>query len=218
MCADYLKNDVLSHWTRYYLKNLTPNPNFDHFLTFFNEYNKLIKEPIVDFGCGEGDIVSFLSKIYLNVRGIDFSESAINLAVKRFPKLENNFFISNLQDVSFFNKEKVNTIISSMSLHHETTDFAKETLNRWDSILNENGLVYILTRSNLTIKDEKEVATNTYFMPKLNMLRVHFSKDVLKSIIPSSWKILELEELIYFGRSAKISSFYLVARKDNFSS
>ncbi len=51
---------------------------------------------ILDLGCGEGTRLSFLSK---NGTGVDISHKAINLAKKKYPKL--NFTVGNLENLKF---------------------------------------------------------------------------------------------------------------------
>jgi len=79
---------------------------------FIEEINRL-KLTICDWGCAEGDAVSFFSKVFANseISGVDISESAIEKAKKRFPAFE-------FYSVDIDNMKVYDVIISSNTLEH----------------------------------------------------------------------------------------------------
>lgn len=162
-----------------------------------------------------GEIIRYLlNKEYQNIFGIDFAENIISKLKKDLVGTKAQIYygsISNLEEI--FSEDKFNLIISSMSLHHETYEKAKDLLRLWDSFLHREGFIYILTRSDSTITDEIKISDSTFFMPKLSRQRVHFNKKSLERIIPKSWRTHRFEEVFYNGRSAPISSFIVTCSK-----
>lgn len=68
-------------------------------LAILEDYNF---NKIIDIGCGKGAFTHLLKKKNNNVLGIDISETAINIAKKRFPDID--FLVADINKVENFSK------------------------------------------------------------------------------------------------------------------
>jgi len=204
------------YWDEHYLKtNFEYNPNLNFFRTFLRDYGNQIKSPVLDLGCGDGRLLDILYQERINdLLGIDFSEKAISLARKNFPKI--SFLTGNIYNLDdLFEKSSFSLITSSMTLHHENYEISKDALADWISILKKDGLAYILTRSDSSLSgNEFKSEESTYFLKHINKNRVHFSKSSLQKIIHPNSDILNFEEVKYSGKSgAPITAWKVILRK-----
>lgn len=81
---------------------------------------------IVDLGCGDGFLVELLSKITPNASFmlIDGSESMISESKGRLSNLSNvEYAVMTLEDATEFDFGEVDFFVSSLAIHHMTTDY-----------------------------------------------------------------------------------------------
>lgn len=110
--------DRKDYWDKYYRKtDLSKNPNLEIFKKFFEKYEKEIKSPILEIGCGEGKVLGFLqNKGFRDLYGIEISEVAKQISRKNSP--QSTIFLRDIYRDNFnLKKDYFNLVISSMSLH-----------------------------------------------------------------------------------------------------
>lgn len=208
--------DRKDYWDKYYRKtDLSKNPNLEIFKKFFEKYEKEIKSPILEIGCGEGKVLGFLqNKGFRDLYGIEISEVAKQISRKNSP--QSTIFLRDIYRDNFnLKKDYFNLVISSMSLHHNNYKGSKNVLEKMAKHTNKNGLIYILTRSDSSLKgDERKIDISTYFIDYLDYSRVHFNKESIKNIVPENISIETLNEIKYLGRkNSLVTSWEMVARK-----
>lgn len=108
-------------------------------------------DSILDIGCGRGELTYMLSKYASKTVGIDYSESAIEIARKHFGRYQTE---QNLQylcaDVMDLNpEEKYNKIIMADVYEHIQAEAMECLLRKLTVLLREDGVLYIHTAPNL---------------------------------------------------------------------
>ena len=214
-----MDQNIKKHWEEYYSQtSLNLEGNVNVFSEFFTQNNQYFREAILDLGCGDGKILKILRDGgLLDIYGLDCSSSAIRISEQTLleEKIQNNLIEGDMEQINYsFPNKKFNTLISNMSLQQGTFEYAGKLLNSWNGSLNIGGAVYILTRSRLILPNEYvELDSDTIFIPKLGITRVHFSAESLKSILPNNWRLKEFRELTYPGRRSQVSAFQVLAVK-----
>jgi len=110
------------------------------FLKLIKKYN--FKFPLLDCGCGTGELVGKISKKYQNYQkifGFDFSEEAIRICRKKFPHLK--FFKMNILNPNLEYKNYFNTIICSEVLEHIKN--LPKAIKNLNLLLKNNGFLFI---------------------------------------------------------------------------
>jgi len=97
--------------------------------------------PILDVGCGIGEMVNKLSKIYpqKQIMGTDFSAESVKICRSKYPNL-----IFSQYDILNFprnNSKRYNTVICSEVLEHLSD--VSLAINNLKTLLNKNGLLII---------------------------------------------------------------------------
>ena len=72
------------------------------------------KEKILDVGCGEGDLIDFLSKKLVDCRGIELSQEGVNKCVEKGLTVIQGDANSDLQD---YPNNVFTTVILSQTIH-----------------------------------------------------------------------------------------------------
>lgn len=113
----------------------------DEFINFKNKK----KFEVLDYGCGEGTNVIYLSKKYgFNSFGVDISESSIKECKKKIKQNKNNFRLINVKPNikdNFF-KRKFDLIISIQTLYYYSNSDLNLRLESFRNMLKPNGYVY----------------------------------------------------------------------------
>jgi len=204
------------YWEKHYAETTSENnPNLVFFKSFIETYKDQISSPVLDLGCGDGRLLNILYKKGVNdLFGVDFSENAVSLARNKFSQID--FLLGDIYNLgNLFEENFFSLITSSMSLHHESYADSKHALLDWSSILKKEGLLYLLTRSDSSLRgNEPKIKESTYFLEYIGKNRVHFNRHSLEAIIPLELDILEFGEVKYFGRSgAPIASWKVILKK-----
>lgn len=106
-------------------------PYVDDFVSRLKGKNKKVFE----VGCGDGQLLNYLSNRGLDVIGLDFSKNLLAIAKKKYPNLT---FINN--DIcDYKTKEKFDGIISKDVLFHIPDEDLVKVLNNIKNMLTKNG-------------------------------------------------------------------------------
>ena len=116
-------------------------------LDFIRKYLKK-KGAILDFGCGNGRLISFLEKENFKgkYQGADISRGLIAIAQKKYPQKQ--FFLLGEEEKWPFADESFDLVIAIAVFHHLSPKMAKNSLREMKRILCPGGKV-ILTVWNL---------------------------------------------------------------------
>ena len=105
----------------------------------------------LDVGCGNGDFIIELSKIYPNLMftGVDFSEYTIKIARESSEKLKNvEFSAGNVLELKF--KDKMfDTVFCVNTLHHIKSEDLETALKEISRVCNENLIIDIRNNDNI---------------------------------------------------------------------
>ena len=124
---------------------------------------------ILDVGTAIGDYPKYLTekcKKNFNVIGVDSSENMINVAMKNAP--EANFKVMDMRNLNF-SDNSFNAIICLATLIHVDDNTAVKILEKFDSMLRDNGLIIINVM-------DKEIYEKEPFNPKYNTYFNRYSK------------------------------------------
>jgi 2-polyprenyl-3-methyl-5-hydroxy-6-metoxy-1,4-benzoquinol methylase len=105
----------------------------------------LVSVVVLDFGCGEGELIELLSKKGYQVDGIDVAQINIDNAKKRLHKtgLDSKVKKGSLDDL----EEKYDLIVMDNVIEHIASDEIKNVVKKAKEKLNENGQILIITPS-----------------------------------------------------------------------
>ena len=111
---------------------------------------------VIELGCGFGDFTAKLSQVAKSVLGIDVSETAIQKAHKKHPKL--NFVAADILDFDVYRQFKPDCIIMA-----EITWYVLEKLNVFKSFLGSEmsgkGIIHLL----MTYREDEQKYGREYF-------------------------------------------------------
>lgn len=134
---------------------------------------------ILDVGCGLGNHSKYFLTRGLQVTGIDLSQSFINFAKLKNPKI--NFIKMDMQNLQF-EKEEFDGLWVYASLLHLKKENVTNTLKGFNKILKNQGLIFISVKKHPTRKKE-----NRFF-------EYYSLEELSKLVQSSSFKILKIEE------------------------
>ncbi|MFA5302912.1 MAG: class I SAM-dependent methyltransferase [Candidatus Nanoarchaeia archaeon] len=128
----------------------TPSIIFDKFKSYLNDYSS-----VLDIGCGMSLDSFELSKINLNIVGIDNSIKMLSYAKNIHNNL--NLILMDFNNLAFSNK--FNSIwCRNVLQHYCLSDFEKNILNM-SNFLEKNGILYFSVPINSNIKKKNESIT-----------------------------------------------------------
>lgn len=129
---------------------------------------------ILDVGTAIGDYPKYLTESCnknFEVIGVDSSENMINVAMKKAPKA--NFQVMDMRNLDF-SDNSFNAIICLATLIHVDDDTAVKILEKFDSMLKDNGLIIINVMEH--ISGNKEIYEKEPFNPKYNTYFNRYTK------------------------------------------
>lgn len=101
--------------------------------------DKVDARTIVDFGCGDGTLIHFMSSLFpeFNYIGYDHNELMIDEAIKKIKTKDNIMFTSDIREVKRFSPKGETALILS-SLIHEIYSYSDEDEIRdfWSTVFN----------------------------------------------------------------------------------
>lgn len=132
------------------------------------------RSKILDVGTAIGDYPKYLTERCnknFDVIGVDSSENMINVAMKKAPKA--NFQVMDMRSLDF-SDNSFNAIICLATLIHVDDDTAIKILEKFDSMLKDNGLIIINVMEH--ISGNKEIYEKEPFNPKYNTYFNRYTK------------------------------------------
>lgn len=129
---------------------------------------------ILDVGAAIGDYPKYLTESCnknFEVIGVDSSENMINVAMKKAPQA--NFQVMDMRSLDF-SDNSFNAIICLATLIHVDDDTAIKILEKFDSMLKDNGLIIINVMEH--ISGNKEIYEKEPFNPKYNTYFNRYTK------------------------------------------
>lgn len=105
-----------------------------------------IQAPILDVGCGTGEITAYLAK-FGRVTGIDISADRIHFASNQYTKMKINFFeadVTKLNEQAAIATKQYRTIVSFNTLHHVPSHLQLTTFQQIKQLLTPNGFAMFL--------------------------------------------------------------------------
>ncbi len=130
---------------------------------------------ILDVGTAIGDYPKYLTEKCnkdFEVIGVDSSKNMINVAMKNAPKA--NFQVMDMRSLNFPDNS-FNAIICLATLIHVDDNTAIKVLEKFDSILKNNGVIIINVMEH--INGNKEIYEKEPFNPKYNTYFNRYSKS-----------------------------------------
>lgn len=188
------KEDLNNFYSqKYYQNNLGHYSNVysDKELMYFEMYSSIIEtliekynyKDVIDVGCGEGFLISYLKKKKYNVTGLDFSKDGL----KQNPNIENDVIVGDIYDninKLFKNNKKYDLVILNNVLEHVIDP--KDLLINIKKIINKDGILIIKVPNDFS-KLQKYLYNNKYVEKKFWVYPPehlsYFSYDSLRNII-----------------------------------
>ena len=153
----------------------------------------------LDMGCGIGDYANYLALNGFEVLAVDISETAIDLAKKKYTSTKNLQFkiydIFKLKDV----KEKYDFVYEISILHNIEPKKRAEYIKNICSVLNKGGklLVCSFSKDDLLFQGKESL-----YFPDLDNTVYPLSEKELRDLFQEHFKIKRLEK-VYFGREGQ---------------
>jgi len=129
---------------------------------------------ILDVGTAIGDYPKYLTEKCnknFKVIGVDSSENMIDIAIKNAPKA--SFKVMDMRSLDF-SDNSFNAIICLATLIHVDDDTAVKILEKFDSMLKDNGLIIINVMEHTS--GDKEIYEKEPFNPKYNTYFNRYTK------------------------------------------
>ena len=160
----------------------TYNNIVEEYIDYFNskdlmgkvQFQKEIDVLVENLETAIGDYPKYLTekcKKNFNVIGVDSSENMINVAMKNAP--EANFKVMDMRNLNF-SDNSFNAIICLATLIHVDDNTAVKILEKFDSMLRDNGLIIINVMEHTS--GNKEIYEKEPFNPKYNTYFNRYSK------------------------------------------
>ncbi len=126
----------------------------------------LIKDKILDAGCGKGRNMYWFYHHKFNIYDVDKDSESIESIKRIYPKLKDNFIISELDTIPF-KDNFFNHIISNAVLHFaKSIDYFEIMFAELVRVLKVDGSLFIRMASNIGIEKEvKEISEGVYSIP-----------------------------------------------------
>ncbi len=155
---------------------------------FLNQVIKYFpyKGKVLELGCGQGADAIFLASKGYSVEANDFSQTAIDYAIKQTPgSLRNliNYYVFDLNNKLYF-ENKFDVVYSHLSLHFFTEERTKQLMDEVYTSLKPGGIFSILLNSisDPETKLYKKIGDD-YFIDADGQTKRYFSTGSLKQYI-----------------------------------
>lgn len=157
------------------------------FFKFINSYNNN-NSKILDIGCGNGNVLSFLRKKgFQHVTGVDISEEAVRICnLLGF----DNVFHADIKDFFLHDNKKYDIIFALDFIEHHDLDAIMNILQIVNSILNSGGLLIAQTPNGASLFG-----------------RIYFSDDISHKTLLTEKSIFQLLSICGF-KNISLYSLY----------
>lgn len=165
-------NKIAKNWDKDHEKDTWWIEGADNFLALLPK-----DAHILDISCAGGPKTNYMKKKGFQVEGIDFSESMIESAKKRFPDI--NFNVLDVYDLEKLNKT-YDGIFSQAVILHIPKKRVMKVLEKMKSKLNKNGLLYIAVKEIRDNGIEEEIKKEDDYGFEYERFFSYFSLDELR--------------------------------------
>lgn len=146
-------------------------------LNYFPKKGKLL-----DLGAGQGQDSRFFSEIGYEVTATEYSETAVELAIKNKPELKINYLVHDLNDSLPFENESFDVVYSHLSIQffdNQTTETIFKEINR---ILKTGGVLAIMvnTKNDPEMFQSKLISEDLYETPSGLVKRFYSEESLLR--------------------------------------
>lgn len=201
-------------WNRRISERTQTPSQFRYQNDFYERYEKQLREPFLDVGCGDGEFLEFLIKDGIKeVYGVDISDVAVGLARERLhryleDKIDERVKVGDMACLSQYYEEGFfNTIICEGTFHQTTYSGARLTAMEMSKVISEDGLVYVSVRSDSTPPKNADLIDGERETYRLRdedgVARCYFSEQGIVDLVKDRFDILELEEKELLTRIGK---------------
>lgn len=153
---------------RYY-NIMEPHEDIPRVLEIFRQRGV---ERILDFGCGAGRHVIYLSKQGFEIYGIDFAEEGIKIAKRALKErcLEANLTLGNIFDGLPYKDNSFDAIVSVQVMHHGKEGEIETAISEMERVLKSKGLIFVTLSGRYSkgktryclVKTARKIAPRTY--------------------------------------------------------
>lgn len=151
----------------------------DEFLKYLNK-----NDTVLDIACGTGELLKYYESKDLKTYGIDISKNMIEIAKRKAPN--STIITKSVYEINKINK-KFDGISSTFTLVHIPKEKINDFINNVRSILNDNGIFFILFTTNLKEGLQKEPLNSNY-----NYYVVNYSnKEIINILKNNGFEILK---------------------------
>ena len=117
---------------------------FSHGNDFVDKYGHFIKGPVLDIGCGTGELTAHIAKkMSVLMTGMDISEARIKFASERYGSNEIKFVVGSATALKV-PQSSYNTIVSFNALHHVPTENQMQVFQATKKALTPDGVILFL--------------------------------------------------------------------------
>lgn len=168
-------------------------------------------EKMVELGCGTGSFIGNLPDFGLDLTGVDISENSIKYA--REKKKNINFFIGDIENLTFFENEFFDIVVFGGVLHH-FIDFTK-CVKEAHRILKIGGRVFAYEPNKrnpiLWLYRDKNSPVHSVTGVTINerLLIAEEIKEVLTKVGFNKINVFATSSIIYKYARTKIAKFFL---------
>jgi SAM-dependent methyltransferase len=163
-----------------------------------------LKGDILDYGCGNGVLINYLSKDNNknNIYGLDFSKESVEQAIRKNKNNINVIKIINFSELNEnFTENSFDVIFLIETIEHLRSDILKNTLDSIYKLLKPNGYIFVTTPFNEDLK------SNSIYCPFCDAMHHHmqhiqsFTINRLTSILEEhkfSIRIVSNTDFLYY--------------------
>lgn len=186
-----MKKDQSSHTASVYDKIAgIYQDTFDEPTDFIEEFVEMVprNSSILDAGCGVGTDSAFLHSKGFHVVGLDLSPGMIKIARKRHPDIE--FRLEDLREPKFPDRSFAG-IIGSFSLIHIPKKDVPGTLNKYNKLLKEQGVLFLTLQGG---RSEELFVDEPYKPGEKTFLNIFSEAEIKKELEKTGFVIVKIKD------------------------
>jgi len=153
---------------------------------------------VLDIGCAGGNKTNYIKQKGFEIEGVDFSESMIEEAKKRFPNI--HFELWDVYKIDRYPK-KFNAIFCEAVLLHIPKEEFLVVLKKIISRLNNNGILHIALKKMKENGIEEEIKKENDYGFNYERFFSYFNEEELRSYFKEAGLEILSEKIISSGRS-----------------